>query len=218
MKVSLPLLGRCLKEEGFVYKRMRKSCLHKRDETLFQFFKEELTELHKLEEKGGLDVFYYDETGISLSPVVPYGWQRKGETHRLSSLPSQNQTVVGFMNKACKFYGFRFQGVANSETTIKCFDDFSNEIKKKTVVVLDNASIHKSKKVMDCIPRWKEKGLFLQFIPAYSPELNIIERLWEELKYRWLNKPGYFATSDELKNAIDLIIEKIGTEYTINFA
>ncbi len=213
----MSILRRCLKQEGFVYKRMRRSSTHKRDEELFRFFKNELYELHKLEAKGELDVFYFDETGISLSPVVPCGWQKKGETHRLSSLPSQNQTVVGFMNKACNFYGFRFQGAANSETTIKCFDDFSNEIKKKTIVVLDNASIHKSKKVTDCIPKWKEKGLHLQFIPAYSPELNLIERLWTELKYRWLNKPGYFSTSEELKNAIDLAISKIGTEYTINF-
>jgi len=89
--------------------------------------------------------------------------------------------------------------------------------KRRQVVVLDNASIHKSKKVLEQLPIWKKRGLYLQFIPAYSPELNLIERLWKELKYRWLNKPGYFSNSEELKNAIDQTVARIGSKYTVNF-
>ena len=163
-----------------------------RDDVLFDFFKQEIELLHQMEEKGDLDVYYFDGTGINLSPVVPYGWQRIGETHQLSSPPSKNQTLVGFMNKSCDFYGFRFDGAATANTTVECMNQFAETIKKKTIVVLDNATIHKAGKVIENKAKWEEKGLFLQFIPAYSPELNLIERLWLELKYRWLDKPNYF--------------------------
>lgn len=158
-------------------------------------------------------MYYYDETGINLSPVVPYGWQKKGEAHPLASLPSSNHTVVGFMNKDCQFYGFRFVGAANAQTTIKCMDDFAEQITKKTIVILDNASIHKAQIVKQRQELWRNKGLYLQFIPAYCPELNIIERLWLELKYRWLVKPAYFDSLEQLANNIDDILDKIGSKY-----
>ena len=196
---------------------MRTSCSNRRDEVLFEFFQNELTELKKLEDKGEIDLYSFDEMGVNLSPVVPYGWQQKGKTNRLSSLPSKNQTVVGFVNRACEFHGFLIDGAATAETTIACMDEFAKEIKKKTIVLIDNASIHKSKIVMHKIPEWREQNLYLQFIPAYSPELNFIERLWLEFKYRWLNKPSYFVSKEDLIMAIEVVILNIGNKYRINF-
>jgi len=196
---------------------MRKSCYHKRDDVLFKFFKAELQKLKKLEDRGEIDLYSFDEMGINLSPVIPYGWQKIGETHRLSSVPSRNHTVVGFVNRKCHFYGFRIDGAATAETTMKCIDDFAQQVKKKTIVLIDNASVHKAKCVKDKMKEWKKKGVFLQFIPAYSPELNFIERLWMEFKYRWLSKPSYFSSVEELTKAIDNIIKGIGTKYRINF-
>jgi transposase len=197
---------------------MRKSVKHKRDQILFDFFKQELSLLHQQEAQGELDLYYFDETGLNLSPVVPYGWQKIGETHRLSSLSSRNHTVAGFMNKACHFYGFRFEGAATAVTTLKCMEEFLTQITKKTIVILDNASIHRAKLIRDQISQWKQKGLFLQFIPAYSPELNLIERLWKELKYNWLNKPEYYSSTDHLAQDIEQVVRNIGAKYTVNFA
>ena len=196
---------------------MRLSCSHKRDNVLFDFFQTELQELKKLEDKEEIDLYSFDEMGVNLSPVVPYGWQKIGKTHRLSNLPSKNHTVVGFVNRKCHFYGFRIDGAATAETTIKCIDDFVDQIQKKTIVLIDNASIHKAKCVKEKMREWAEKGLFLQFIPAYSPELNFIERLWLEFKHRWLSKPNYYNSIGGLTKAIDNIIRGIGTEYRINF-
>ena len=79
------------------------------------------------------------------------------------------------------FDGVICRGAANSKLIIKVFDNFASKIKKKTVVILDNASIHTANVVKEQIGRWKSKGLLLQFIPAYSPELNKIEILWKHL-------------------------------------
>ncbi len=196
---------------------MRLSCSHKRDEQMFDLFKEEVKHLHAMEDSGEIDLYSFDEMGVNLSPVVPYGWQVKGETHRLSSLPSKNHTVVGFVNRACKFHGFMGNGAATAETTIACMNEFAEELTKKTIVLIDNASIHKANIVMEQIPAWRKKNLYLQFIPAYCPELNFIERLWLEFKYRWLNKPDYFESAEQLATAIEEIVSGIGKKYLINF-
>jgi transposase len=53
---------------------------------------------------------------------------------------------------------------------------------KKLMLILDNGSIHKSKKVQQFIKKndWVE----LFFLPAYSPEYNPIERFWHWLKQK----------------------------------
>ena len=62
------------------------------------FFKNEVKELMKQEDKGEIDLYSFNEMGVNLSHPVPYGWQEKGKTHRLSNIPSKNYTVIGFLN------------------------------------------------------------------------------------------------------------------------
>lgn len=54
-------------------------------------------------------------------------------------------------------------------------DRFSFEVKKKTVVVLDNASVHRNRKIKGMRKIWEDRGLFLFYLPPYSPELNPAE-------------------------------------------
>ena len=66
---------------------------------------------------------------------------------------------------------------------IDWLNDFAASIKMLTVVVLDNATPHKSKKFMANIEKWEEQGLFIVYLPTYSPHLNPIEILWRKMKY-----------------------------------
>jgi len=70
---------------------------------------------------------------------------------------------------------------------------------------------------LDNVDHWNKQNLFIQNIPAYSPELNKIEILWRKIKYEWLNFSAYesFAT---LKDSSNHILANIGLDYKINFA
>lgn len=54
------------------------------------------------------------------------------------------------------------------------------------------------------------------FLPPYSPHLNIIERLWKEIKSGWI-KPEDYADHEILFYAINRIFANIGTEICLNF-
>ena len=63
------------------------------------------------------------------------------------------------------------------------------------VVVLDNASSHKRHAVRAHCQRLADR-LQPFFLPAYAPQLNLIERLWRYLKdklacHRWWNDPDH---------------------------
>lgn len=53
------------------------------------------------------------------------------------------------------------------------------EIPKNSLVVLDNASFHKSEKTKEIVEKFSCRLLFL---PPYSPDLNPIEKFWASLK------------------------------------
>ena len=66
---------------------------------------------------------------------------------------------------------------------ISVLDDYSSQIDRTTVIVLDNASRHTSAAFCDRLETGAERGLLVYHIPPYSPELNTIELLWKKLKY-----------------------------------
>ncbi|WP_338045584.1 transposase [Paraprevotella xylaniphila] len=41
---------------------------------------------------------------------------------------------------------------------------------------------HRNKKIKELHPIWEKRGLFLFYLPPYSPQLNISETLWRILK------------------------------------
>jgi len=97
-------------------------------------------------------------------------------------------------------------------------EDFINEKKpEKTVIVLDNAPIHKSEEFIAAMQEWQEKhDLSIFFLPTYSPHLNLIETLWRKMKTEWL-KPQDYENPSTLEKAIEHILNHIGTEFVINF-
>jgi transposase len=88
---------------------------------------------------------------------------------------------------------------------------------KKTVVVMDNASVHTSEEFEECFPRWKKKGLTIKYLSTYSPELNLIEILWRNIKYTWLPFSAYQCLNT-LRDALENILKNFGSKYQITFA
>lgn len=216
-QISCSTLKRLLRNAGYTWKRMRHSLKDKRNELDFRYFQEEIEHLKALEAQGEIDLFYFDETGINLKPSIPYAWIPKGVRALLPCAKSKNMTILGFMNQENKLFSYAFEGAATSEVVIKCMDDFCKQITKKTVIILDNATIHKSNLVKSKMKEWKQKGLWLQFIPAYCPELNLIELLWKQLKYKWTRKEHY-NSFEQLWTNVCQILKNVGTEYRINFS
>ena len=88
---------------------------------------------------------------------------------------------------------------------------------KKTVVVMDNASVHTSEEFEAYLPRWKKKGLIIKYLSTYSPELNLIEILWRNIKYTWLPFSAYQCLN-ALRDALENILKNFGSKYQITFA
>lgn len=70
------------------------------------------------------------------------------------------------------------------------------------VVVLDNAGIHTSKVVKAARSGLAKQGIYLYYLPAYSPELNRIEAVFKQVKHHEMPVRSYTSKAD-LRKAIE---------------
>lgn len=190
--MSVGKIKNLLRQLGFKWKRYRKSLKRNRDEGLFRLFQEEINKLEEMSKAEEIDLFYFDGSGFNLNPNVPYGWLPVGQQITLPANRGNGWTVLAALNiQNDKVEAQIYEGAATAKCVINFFDDLCNTITRRTIVILDNASIHKANIVKEKQKIWAEKNLFLQFIPAYSPELNKIEIFWKQMKHFWLEIPDY---------------------------
>ena len=69
---------------------------------------------------------------------------------------------------------------------------------RKAIMIMDNASSHKSKRLK--IP----DNIQIVYLPPYSPELNPVERVFQDIKKHLKNKLFYLI--EELENAVCKIV------------
>ena len=70
------------------------------------------------------------------------------------------------------------------------------------VVVLDNAGIHTSKAVKAARPGLAKLGVYLYYLPPYSPELNRIEPVFEQVKHHDMPTRSFTSKAD-LRAAVE---------------
>jgi len=110
-----------------------------------------------------------------------------------------------------------FEQSINTAVVVACLNDVCTNITKKTMVVMDNSSIHRSEEFEEYIPLWKKKGLMIKYVIPYAPELHLIEILWRHIKYFWLPFSAY-QCMEALREALEQILKDFGSKYQITFA
>jgi len=172
--------------------------------------------LEQRSDNGEIDLYYGDETQISEEGYVPYGWQFKDENISIKSAKGKSINCFGMITRDNEFeYATTYETI-NSNFIIEQINRFSYRLKKHTVIVLDNAKVHQSNAMKLMQKGWAERKLFIFYLPPYSPHLNIIERLWKEMKARWIQIKDY-ENDDQLFYATKLILNAIGNKLSINY-
>lgn len=172
-----------------------------------------LAELAKL---GYLQLWYADESGFSLTPTVPYGWIMQGQQAGILSQRSSRLNVFGLLSMDNQLVSYPHSASVNTTFVIECLNDFAQRLTQLSVVVLDNAPMHRSESFYAKLAEWQTQGLYVFFLPKYSPHLNRIERVWKQVKYSWLKAEDYLSF-DNLKQAVMRILAEFGTTFILNF-
>ncbi len=181
--------------------------------------KKEIEALKLQEDDQQIALYYFDGSGFSLVPYVPYCWQKKGETIELDSSKSKPINVLGFLKRDHTFSFYYVDGSVDSELIVAVFEHFISTLdeSKKTVIIMDNAPAHTSAYFEAQKARWKKRNVEICPLSTYSPELNIIEILWRFVKYLWLPFDAYFSL-ETLEKKLTEVLLNVGEKFAISFA
>jgi transposase len=97
-----------------------------------------------------------------------------------------------------------------------CIDTFFSTVNKPTIIVVDQSSIHTSNAMLDKIEEWLERKITIFELPSYSPQLNLIEILWQFIKYEWIEINAYSSWTTFV-TSVEKILKEFGKNYVINF-
>ena len=136
---------------------------------------------NRLKEKGSL-IYFADSTHPMLNPVLSSGWIRRGKDfdvrtnsgrERININGAIEVNSLNVVSRSCK----RVNG--NSMCDLLRAIRLKHSKVKKIHLILDNAPYNKSYRVKDLA---RDLRIKIMYLPAYSPNLNPIERLWKFMK------------------------------------
>jgi transposase len=148
-------------------------------------------------------IVYVDEAGMDNREDYGYGWNERGQ--RFQALKSgRRQGRVNMIAALCNqqvVAPFTVEGSCNrSVFEIWLETCLIPLLQPAQVVVMDNATFHKGGRIEQLI---QEAGCELLYLPAYSPDLNKIERCWSWLKNRYATQLDQFEC---LRDAMEYVL------------
>lgn len=186
---SISGMTRLLHRMGFVYKKT-KVVPGKADAEKQREFLKELEELKS--SKDAEDKLYYmDGVHPQHNSQSAYGWIAKGEEKKLKSNTGRKRlNLNGALDAETNEVIIREDQTLNAESTIALLEtlEAKNPQAKRIYVVVDNARYYRNKKVKEYL---ENSRVVLLFLPAYAPNLNLIERLWKFFKKKVLANKYY---------------------------
>lgn len=168
-----------------------------------QQFKQNLPQLvKKLQQKHPqcqVELWFFDEHRVGLKPILKKGWSPVG-TRPMAMVNHRYEWlyVYGFVKpKTGETLWYLILRV-NTQWLNLVYENFAVDAQiaqgKKVLLVEDNAGWHRSKFVK--VP----EGITVEFLPAYSPELQPAERLWKLVDEPLINQD--FETIDEIEELL----------------
>ena len=193
---------------GFTYKKTTEvPC--EADATKQVEFAEELSVL--LKERDSTSVVYYaDGVHPTHNSRSTYAWIEKGEILEQPTVSGRDRVNInGLLNAydVTDVIAHDCESV-NAQSTRELYEDALSKHPNASCIYIisDNARYYHNKELAEWVKGTKIKQIFL---PPYSPNLNLIERLWKFLRKKVINT-GFYRTKEQFRQAIATFFAYIG--------
>jgi transposase len=200
IKYSVRGVTELLKRLGYVYKKP-KIIPGKADPEAQEAFLKQYTDL-KNDLNDGDKILFMDGVDPQHNTVAAYGWIKKGyEKEIKSNSGRQRLNINGALDIETYRVTMTMEETLNAITILSLFKKLRKVYNKagKLYVICDNAGYYKAEQVQAEV---KKLNIELVFLPPYSPNLNLIERLGKFFRKKVMYNQYYEKFSD-FKNATE---------------
>ncbi len=129
-------------------------------------------------------IHYLDEMGVDNNTVAIKGWSESGKRSYSEQLAFYTERVNWLA--AYRYHDkeliapFEYKGATDQHLFNGWFEQYlCPNLNPGDYIIMDNASFHKGDEILEIADKFKINIIYL---PAYSPDLNPIEKFWANVK------------------------------------
>jgi transposase len=160
------------------------TCALQRDaEAIARWRVEVWPELKQRAKREGRTLVFVDESGFYLLPGVVKTYGPRGLTPVIAEWRTHDHlSVMGGLTPAGKIYVLVRRESLNGWHTIEFLQHLLRHAGPRLLVIWDGSPIHRRTEVHEFLARAPCRGVRVERLPAYAPDLNPVEGLWANLK------------------------------------
>ena len=227
IQLSGSQVRRILEQKKYVYIWAKYSLEVKRNPGKRKAFKKKIEEYLRIEKEipERLQVWFWDESGFSLRVIRRKNWGKKGKRKKVRGDRRKGRiNLMGGLRYSDKKRFVEFLDKGNAENFYKVLKIFYQELINewveagnqakdfadkgaKIVIILDNASFHKKEEYINKIEA-EMPNIYLEYLPEYSPDYNLIELVWHSAKEYVANRQ--FKSIEELEYLLHQLLNEGG--------
>lgn len=181
---SVKYLPELLRKLGLSFHKAVHELIRKNTEKRREWVQTKLPAIFAAQIAEGWRIFFQDEVGFQTEGTLAYTWGPQGQPIEIKNYGRHGRVNLlgAFELGTGVFYGV----LTSFKVTAMRFRRFICHLKRemrtdKILLICDNASFHKAKWLQDWFGQ-QVAWLRVEFLPAYSPDFNPIERLWRWFK------------------------------------
>jgi transposase len=157
-------------------------------------------------------ILFLDESGFYPLPSVVRTYAPMGQTPILREWCTRDHlSAISAISPEGKLYFHSQDRAFNSDDVVAFLEHLLREVSDRMVIIWDGAPIHRSQTIKEFLTNGAAQHIHLERLPAYAPELNPDEGLWQQLKGVELRNVCCFTVSHlrrELRDAVKRVRRK----------
>ncbi|MGW1053036.1 IS630 family transposase [Streptomyces sp. NPDC002521] len=205
VKLHVTAVGRLLRRLGMSPQRPLWRAWQQDPEVVERWKTEEFPAIKKAAKKAGASIWFADEAGVRTDFHAGTTWAPTGQTPVVKT--TGKRASVNMISAVTGKGALRFmvvEGGVNATVFLTFVKRLVADTDRPVFLVLDNHSIHKSKK-LKAFAESTEGRLRLFYLPPYSPELNPDEWVWKNVKHDRIGPAGLGNPGDLKGKAVSAL-------------
>jgi transposase len=201
IQLSRSSVHRLMRQLGLSCQRPLQRAYEQNPVRVERWKKEEFPAIRKLAREAGAEIWFGDESGVRSDYHAGTTWGRKGTTPVVEKTGQRFKfNLLSVINNRGQMRFMLTESGVNNAVYVEFLRRLLKGVSKPVFLILDGHPVHRSRAVKDFAAS-TDGQIRLFFLPAYAPELNPDEQVWNEVKYRRVGRRSP-ATKHHLRSLL----------------
>lgn len=201
VKMNVTTVGRLLRKLGLSPQRPLRRAYQQDPEAVERWKKEEYPRIRREAKRAGATIYFGDEASVRSDYHSGTTWAPVGQTPTVEVTGARfSLNLVSAISPKGALRFMTVDGRMNADKFIEFLRRLLHDTPTPVFLIVDRHPAHRAGKVREFVDSTKGQ-LRLFFLPAYSPELNPDELVWNHLKNHKTGRSEYWGP-DQMKRVV----------------